>query len=256
MAFELTPLPAFQDNYIWMLSSRDSAAVVDPGDAEPVRRALAERRLRLAAVLITHHHTDHMGGAAALAAEHGCPVFGPTAEHIPAVGCPLREGMQAEIPSLGLSFGVLDIPGHTAGHIAYQGHGIMFCGDTLFSAGCGRLFEGTAGQMCKSLDKLAALADATAVCCGHEYTLANLRFAGQVEPHNPAIVEYAEECRERRARGEATLPSLLGRERRVNPFLRCGAPAVRAAAQAHAGHALQDGVAVFTELRAWKDGFS
>ncbi|MGH8414409.1 MAG: hydroxyacylglutathione hydrolase [Gammaproteobacteria bacterium] len=256
MAFELLPLPAFRDNYIWLLAGARTAAVVDPGDAAPVVHALEQRRLSLVAVLITHHHPDHMGGAVALLQQFGCPVFGPAGEAIAAVTHPLREGQYAEIAPLAARFRVLDIPGHTAGHIAYTGHDIVFCGDTLFSAGCGRLFEGSAAQMSASLDKLAALPDSTAVCCGHEYTVANLRFARTVEPGNRDILDYAEEAAERRARNLPTLPSTLERERQVNPFLRCNEPAVIGAAQAHAGHKLRGPIEVFAVIRSWKDRFT
>ena len=252
----LSPLPAFRDNYIWLLTVGRFAAVVDPGDASPVQLALAEQRLKLAAVLVTHHHPDHTSGAQALADEHGCPVYGPAGEHIEAVSAPLKEGMPLDVPELGIRFRVLDIPGHTAGHIAYEGHGIIFCGDTLFSAGCGRLFEGTAGQMCASLAKLAALPDDARVCCGHEYTLANLKFARAVEPDNRDVRDYAEECAARRGRDEPTLPSRLGLERRVNPFLRCAEPAVRKAARERLGREPADAVETFAAIRAWKDEFS
>lgn len=256
MELGLVALPAFRDNYIWLLERHGRAAVVDPGEAAPVRRALVESGLTLEAVLVTHHHADHMGGAAELAREYDCPVYGPAGENIEAVDKLLAEGAEVSLPGIGSRFRVLDIPGHTAGHIAYQGHGIMFCGDTLFSAGCGRLFEGTAGQMYASLAKLAALPDDTAVCCGHEYTLANLKFAATVEPDNRAVAEYAAECAARRSRGEPTLPSQLGLERRVNPFLRCTEPTVRAAAGRVAGRVLTDAVDVFAAIRKWKDGFS
>ena len=191
-----------------------------------------------------------------MAEEHGCPVYGPAGEPIEAVTVPLAEGATLEVPGLGACFRVLDIPGHTAGHIAYEGHGIIFCGDTLFSAGCGRLFEGTAEQMCRSLAKLAALPDDTRVCCGHEYTLGNLKFAGILEPDNRDVWDYAEECAARRGRGEPTLPSRLGLERRVNPFLRCQVAAVREAARQRLGREPADAVEVFATIRAWKDGFS
>ena len=256
MAFELIPLPAFRDNYIWLLAGAQAAAVVDPGDAAPVREALEERHLMLAAVLVTHHHVDHMGGAAALALQYGCPVFGPAGETIEAVTEPLREGQQADIPRLETCFKVLEIPGHTAGQIAYCGHNIVFCGDTLFSAGCGRLFEGTATQMSRSLAKLSALPDSTAICCGHEYTVANLRFARAVEPGNRDILDYAAEAAELRSRNLPTLPSTLGRERHVNPFLRCGESTVATAARRHAGRELQDPIEVFAVIRSWKDTFT
>ncbi len=256
MEFELIPLPAFRDNYIWMLAGDACAVVVDPGDAEPARELLEQRRMTLTAVLVTHHHADHMGGAAALALQYGCPVYGPAAESIDAVTEPLHEGQRVKIPSLQTGFEVLEIPGHTAGHIAYYGQNIVFCGDTLFSAGCGRLFEGTAAQMSRSLAKLMALPDATAICCGHEYTIANLRFAHTLEPMNRDIMEYANEAAELRSRNQPTLPSNLSLERRVNPFLRCSEPAVVTAAQRHAGHELQSPVEVFAEIRHWKDTFT
>ncbi|MGH7192237.1 MAG: hydroxyacylglutathione hydrolase, partial [Candidatus Saccharimonadales bacterium] len=204
----------------------------------------------------THHHADHAGGAAMLASEHGCPVYGPAQESVAAATQPVREGDSVFIEALGTRFEVLDIPGHTAGHIAYSGHNIVFCGDTLFSAGCGRLFEGTAAQMSASLAKLAALPDQTAVCCGHEYTQANLRFAEAVEPGNPDIMSYAQRVGALRENGVPTLPSSMGLERRVNPFLRCGEPSVVATASRQAGRSLSDPVEVFAVIRSWKDNFT
>lgn len=252
----LSALPAFRDNYIWLLAdAAGNAAAVDPGDAAPVNAAVDARNLKLCAVLVTHHHADHMGGAAELAVRHRCPVFGPAREAQDAVTVALGEGVLVELPGLQARFRVLDIPGHTAGHIAFEGCGIIFCGDTLFSAGCGRLFEGTPEEMHGSLTKLAALSPDTRICCGHEYTLANLRFAATVEPDNRAIRRYTAECEAKRARGEATLPSTLAIERQVNPFLRCTEPAVMEAASRQAGRVLTDPVDVFAAIRRWKDGF-
>src|SRR5579885_40521 len=247
MDFQLTALPAFADNYIWLLTDASgNAAVVDPGDAKPVEKALAARRLKLCAVLVTHHQADHMGGAPALAAHHGCQVYGPAREATEAVHVPLAEGAGLELPGMGARFRVLDIPGHTAGHIAFQGHGILFCGDTLFSAGCGHPFEGTPAQMYGSLARLAALPASNLVCCGHEYTVKNLRFAATVEPDNAAVRGYAAECEAKRARGEPTLPSSLELEKAVNPFLRCELPSVMQTAARHAGRPMQDAVDTFT----------
>jgi hydroxyacylglutathione hydrolase len=257
MDFQLTALPAFTDNYIWLLTdAHGNAAAVDPGDAMPVEQALTARGLKLCAVLVTHHHADHMGGAAALSARHGCRVYGPAREATEVVGVPLTEGVELELPGLGARLQVLDIPGHTAGHIAFHGHGILFCGDTLFSAGCGHPFEGTPAQMHGSLARLAALPASMLVCCGHEYTVKNLRFAATVEPDNRAVREYAAECTARRARSEPTLPSTLKLEKEVNPFLRCELPTVIQAASRHAGRSMRDAIDTFTVIRKWKDGFS
>ncbi|RPH44607.1 MAG: hydroxyacylglutathione hydrolase [Lysobacterales bacterium] len=254
---QVTPARAFSDNYIWLIHSpRDASRVVavDPGDATPVERVLVERNLSLAGILITHHHLDHVGGVAALLQGRKIPVFGPAHEQTPGEPVRLREGDRAVFPELALDFGVLDIPGHTAGHIAYVGHGAVFSGDTLFSAGCGRLFEGTAAQMSASLDKLAALPPDTLVYCGHEYTLANLRFGLAVEPQNADSVGYFEECQAKRARDEATVPSSMRRERNVNPFLRCDRESVKQAAEARAGRRLQNHTEIFAVIRQWKDG--
>jgi len=251
-------VPAFQDNYIWLIRGRapDRVAIVDPGDAAPVLAALCAQRLTPVAILCTHHHGDHVGGVADLLAEFKLPVYGPARERIEGVTHPLNEGARVALPELDLEFRVLDIPAHTAGHIAYYGNGMLFCGDTLFSAGCGRLFEGSAAQMAQSLAKLAALPDDTAVYCGHEYTAANLRFALAVEPDNRAARAHLAQVQTWRAAGRPSLPSTLGLERRINSFLRTHEPGVRAAAERHAGRTLATPTEVFAVLRTWKDGFS
>jgi hydroxyacylglutathione hydrolase len=254
---QVTPVRAFTDNYIWLIHSpRDArtVVVVDPGDADPVLHALAAERLQLGAILLTHHHGDHVGGVARLLQEHAVPTFGPAGEVLPCDPTRLREGDEVVLPELGLRFDVLDVPGHTSGHIAYFGHGAVFCGDTLFSGGCGRLFEGTAEQMATSLTKLASLPEDTAVYCAHEYTVSNLLFGLAVEPDNGDSRAYLEKCRSQRARNEATVPSNIRQERNVNPFLRCHQETVKQAAEARAGRRLNR-TEVFAVIRQWKDGF-
>jgi hydroxyacylglutathione hydrolase len=254
---KLVALPAFTDNYIWMLHDGSQAIVVDPGDASPVARALDAQGLQLVGILVTHHHPDHVGGVDALRERLQGPVYGPVREAIPKPFTPLADGDRIEV--LGLPFEVIDVPGHTAGHIAYlhQAAGeapILFCGDTLFSGGCGRLFEGTAAQLHASLQRLAALPGDTRVCCAHEYTLSNLRFAHTVEPGNAELAAYTAWCQAQRAAGEPTLPSRIAQERAINPFLRCTAPEIRRAALEHGAHG-DDPVTVFATLRQWKNNF-
>ena len=255
----IIPIPAFADNYIWLLRAGGKAAVVDPGDAAPVIAHLERERLELAAILNTHHHGDHVGGNRALLARWPVPVFGPARETIPGVTQSLVEGDPFTVPGIGLALSVLDVPGHTAGHIACVGRldsgPLVFCGDTLFTGGCGRLFEGTPGQMLDSLSKLAALAPDTRVFCGHEYTVANLRFALVVEPTNERLQQRLAREQAKRDRGEPTVPATLAEERATNPFLRVDEAAVRTAAERHAGRPLTDRVAVFAEVRAWKNAF-
>ena len=262
-----------------MLHDGSDAIVVDPGDAAPVHSALARHKLRLAAILVTHHHADHTGGVDELRDATGAPVFGPAGEVIPEPYVALAHGDHAE--ALGLRFEVIDVPGHTAGHIAYYlpapGDGaadrsdrldnsanraasalapLVFCGDTLFSGGCGRLFEGTPAQMLHSLDALAALPAGTRVCCAHEYTISNLKFARAVEPHNAQLSQYLAACEARRARGEPTLPSVLGTELQINPFLRSRQSTVAQAVRRHAGLGAQSAESeVFAALRQWKNEF-
>ena len=254
---ELIALPAFSDNYLWLLHDGAQALVVDPGDAAPVLEALRQRSLTLASILVTHHHADHTGGVAELRAATGAQVFGPATEAVPEPLVRVKGG--DVVRTLGLTFEVIDVPGHTAGHIAYfcpdmDGAPLLFCGDTLFSGGCGRLFEGTPAQMLASLDRLAALPGATRVCCAHEYTLSNLRFARAVEPGNQALAAYEQQCERLREEGRPTLPSRIDTERAVNPFLRSREASVTQAVRAHAASAT-DEVAVFAALRQWKNEF-
>lgn len=255
----IIPIPAFADNYIWLLREGAYAAVVDPGDAAPVLAYLEREGATLSAILATHHHADHVGGNKALLARFPVPVYGPARETIPGRTHALEEGDSFVVPGIGVSLSVLDVPGHTSGHIAYVGDigGVasLFCGDTMFAAGCGRLFEGTPAQMWKSLAKFAALPPATHVYCGHEYTLANLRFAAAVEPDNAHVKTRQVREQAKRDRGEPTLPSTIGEERATNPFLRANLPSVKTEAEAYAGHALADDVASFAAVRAWKNAF-
>lgn len=258
----LVALSAFSDNYIWMIDDGRQALVVDPGDSAPVEAALDARGLELAGILVTHHHADHVGGVNALRprlpATDPLPLFGPQAERLPEPVTRVAEGQVVTL--MGLHFEVIEVPGHTAGHIAYllrQGVGdapVLFCGDTLFSGGCGRLFEGTPAQMHQSLAKLAALPGDTRVCCAHEYTVSNLRFAAAVEPGNTAVQDHLRWCEHQRAEGRSTLPSTVSLEREINPFLRSEAPAVVRAARDQ-GAADASPVAVFATLREWKNRF-
>lgn len=252
---DILPIRAFKDNYIWLLRRGTHAAVVDPGDAEPVKDYLARNGVTLVAILATHHHPDHVGGVADLLARRTVPVYGPRGEAIRAVTHQLGEGDQVGIAELGVTFSALDVPGHTRGHIAYYGAESLFCGDTLFACGCGRLFEGTPEQMYASLQKIAALPADTRVYCAHEYTLDNIRFARAVEPDNAELLEREGRERTRREAGLPTLPSTLAMELATNPFLRCGQRPVVESASRETKTRLSDPVAVFAAIRAWKNHF-
>jgi hydroxyacylglutathione hydrolase len=259
----LVALPAFDDNYIWMLHDGKRALVVDPGDADVVFEALQRLSLRLETILVTHHHIDHTGGVDALRDTTGAMVFGPLTETMPE---PIRrlEGGD-KVQAMGLTFDVIDVPGHTSGHIAFFANGadgansansapLLFCGDTLFSGGCGRLFEGTPAQMLDSLTKLAALPSHTRVCCTHEYTLSNLKFARAVEPNNAALIQYQSDCVALREAKVPTLPSTIAKELQINPFLRSDQVEVVHAAQ-QLDPTAADAVTVFTAIRQWKNNF-
>ncbi|MCC2597003.1 hydroxyacylglutathione hydrolase [Pusillimonas sp. MFBS29] len=257
---ELIPVPAFTDNYIWLVCKDGHAVVVDPGQSAPVQAVLDEHNLVLDAILLTHHHADHVGGVLALQQRTGATVYGPASEKLPACDHRLQEGDTVQFPAVGLQLSVLDVPGHTAGHIAYfgtlpSGKPLVFCGDTLFAAGCGRLFEGTPAQMLNSLGKLRALPPETLVCCAHEYTLANLRWALQVEPGNPVLQQRWKADSQLRSDGVPTLPSTMALELDTNPFLRVSQTSVAKAAADYAKARLDTSVDIFACLREWKNNF-
>lgn len=252
----LTPIPALSDNYIWTLSREDGdAVVVDPGEAKPVLKHLSQAGLHLTAILVTHHHWDHTNGVQNLRERFNVPVYASANERAPITGTtnPLHDGDSIRV--LGETFQIIAIPGHTLGHVAYFGAGLLLSGDTLFSAGCGRVFEGEPTQMLESLERLANLPGDTQLLCGHEYTLANLAFAQAVEADNGTIRAYADEIRALRAVGKPSLPSKLETEHAINPFLRCRVAAVAQSAEQHAGRPLSSPAEVFATLREWKNNF-
>lgn len=255
----LLPIPAFSDNYLWLLHDGQRAVVVDPGDAEPVLQVLQQHGLKLEGILVTHHHADHVGGVPALRAATQAPVWGPAYEKIPEPVQRVQGGDTVNI--LGGPWQVIDVPGHTSGHIAFFSdkalpQPVLFCGDTLFSGGCGRLFEGTPAQMQASLDALAALPGNTLVCCAHEYTISNLRFAQEVEPNNAQLAQYVKHCKELREKNLPTLPSTVQTEREINPFMRSRqADVIASAARFDPQLKSHEPASVLAALRQWKNVF-
>jgi hydroxyacylglutathione hydrolase len=250
-------VPAFQDNYLWLIHDGTNAAAVDPGDAGPILAALKAHGLSLAAILLTHHHADHVGGVPELLSHYSIPVYGPRHDGIAHVTVPLSEGDKVNLPELSLELDVLDVPGHTNGHIAYVAaeQRWLFCGDTLFAGGCGRLFEGSPEQMASSLDKLASLPDDTKVFCAHEYTLSNLKFALEAEPDNLALKERFEDAKALRNRNEPTVPSNIGLEKATNPFLRYREPEIANLLIRKQIISTREPIACFTALRQWKNSY-
>jgi len=251
------PIPAFTDNYLWLIHDDRHAVVVDPGDAGPVLDTLQERGLSLTAILLTHHHADHVGGVPGLLARYPVPVYGPHNPKIAGISHPVAEGDQVTLPELGLALSVLEVPGHTLDHIAYLAPetGWLFCGDTLFAGGCGRLFEGTPRQMTESLAKLAALPDRTKVYCAHEYTLSNLKFAHEVEPENVEISARIAAEKKKREQNQPTVPTFIGLEKSTNPFLRYTEPAIMDRLASSGRLAAKEAIPAFAALREWKNSY-
>jgi len=255
MAITIQAIQGFTDNYFWLLASKTHAVIVDPGDAPPILEVLNSKNLTLSAILLTHHHRDHIGGVAELKQKFNCPVYGPAQENIHEVDHPLHQDDEVTIESLHTKFKIFDIPGHTKGHIGYFSQNRLFCGDTLFAGGCGRLFEGTPQQMLQSLEKIAGLPLSTQIYCAHEYTLSNLRFALSVEPNNLTLQERFKQTEQLRMKGIATVPSTLTIELETNPFLRCGQKALIQTALAHSQQSELSKTEVFSIIRALKDKF-
>jgi hydroxyacylglutathione hydrolase len=254
--FEVYPIPAFRDNYIWLIRLGNRAAVVDPGDAAPVFAYMENEKLTLDAILVTHHHDDHIGGIPALLdAFPGLPIYAPRQENYAFPHTPVGEGDEVELESLQLHLRVMETPGHTLGHVVYYGANSLFCGDTLFSCGCGRLFEGSYEQLFASLQRLAALPLETRVYCTHEYTLHNIRFARQLDPNNQQLLERERECESTVAAGRPTLPSTVALERCVNPFLRCDDPIIQATARDRTGATIEDALSAFRAIRQLRNTF-
>lgn len=251
----LESIPAFEDNYIWTVHDGKSALFVDPGEAEPILSWLEERRMQPVAILVTHHHGDHCGGLPDILAHYDIPVYGPANERIRGVSRPMSEGMVCHIPELAADFTVMDIPGHTPGHIAYLGHGWLFCGDTLFSCGCGKVFGGTVPQLYHSLQRIAALPGETLACPAHEYTLENIRFALMMDPENTDLLAWRDEARALRAQGLPTLPVRLDAELKCNPFLRCNQTEIQRRFAGTKGIEPKNEAATFAALRAARDVF-
>lgn len=257
MALDILPIQALRDNYIWTLINRSNnyAICVDPGESQPLLDCLEREKAKLAAILITHHHWDHTNGIKDIIKHHDVPVYGPKKEHIPHLTYPLSENDIVQIKELEISFKIIEIPGHTKGHIAYYGQKMLFCGDTLFTAGCGRIFEGTTEQMFESLHKLASLPKDTLIYCGHEYTENNLHFALALEPNNENLQQRLKQTENLRQKKQATVPAQLEIERLTNPFLRSHEKSICQAAEKFSGKELRTPIEVFAEIRNWKNHF-